>query len=135
MGEERAQEDEQPTSLDDRLDLLERRLKRVIAERNKARGDFARLAKVAAPFGAQTSRSMRKWLDETPPEAVFRLSQGIDQAINGESHHQLVVQVIQLAETLAKAVEQRRAGESTDFSPEYYADKVLNKLNKLHAWD
>jgi hypothetical protein len=118
-----------------RIDLLERRLKRIVAERNKARSDFARLAAAAQPFANHTARSMRGLLDDIAPDEFYRLSKTLLTCITADSNHAAIGQVLALSETLAAELDNRRRGSANAVDIDLCADRILRKLEQVYQSD
>jgi len=122
--------------LQERVALLEARVKRIANERNAARASFSRLAKVSEPFANQTSRSFRHWLDSVPTDVVFRLSKSIHTTLTDDKPHHMIFQIMKTSENLAVALDESRDKQDTkDEGVILLTDRLLSQFDKLHEWD
>ena len=95
-----------PTILEheERIKLLEQRVKRIANERNEARAKLARLCRVAEPFADHTATSLKALAETETPQAIRAWSKALAVAIEEQDAHKVVYRALRAAEALANNV-------------------------------
>ncbi|MFF7397940.1 hypothetical protein ACFZAI_15900 [Achromobacter sp. NPDC008082] len=97
---------QEPTilELEERVRLLEQRVKRIANERNEARAKLARLCRVAEPFADHTATSLKELIESETPQSIRAWSKALAVAIEDQDAHKVVYRALRAAEALATNV-------------------------------
>ncbi|CAB3626840.1 hypothetical protein CEY09_01995 [Achromobacter marplatensis] len=87
--------------LEERIKLLEQRVKRIANERNEARAKLARVCRVAEPFADHTATSLKALAETESAQAIRAWSKALAVAIEDQDAHKVVYRALRAAEALA----------------------------------